>query len=90
LEKDTILPMNIQDLMSWMGEYWRSQVNELIELKKTVGEKYLHSYEKQLNNRVFELFEMIEKSKDNLKVNRTNISYLDKFFLDKLNEHDDN
>src|SRR4030095_1704264 len=90
LEKDTVLPMNIQDLMSWMGEYWRRQVNELIELKKTVGEKYLHPYDKQLNDRIFELFEMMEKSEDNLKVNRLNMSYLDKFFLDKLDQHADN
>lgn len=89
LEKDSVLPMNIHDLMSSVGEKWKSQVNKLIELKSTVGEKYLHPYDKKLNDVVFELFERIERSKDNLKVNRTNMSYLDQFFMDKLSRYAD-
>lgn len=89
LEKDSVLPMNIQDLMEWMSEDWKSQINKLIDLKKTVGEKYLHSKDVELNDRILAMMELIEKSKDNLKVNRKDMTDLNRFFLKMVNNNAD-
>lgn len=90
VSKRSVLPMNIKDLMKGMNEGWRSRINELIALKKTVGEKHLHPKDAKLNKRIAALMELMEKSKDNLKVNTTDMSYLNKFFLKMLDKQDDN
>ena len=90
LEKESVLPMNIQALMGWMSEDWKNRINELIELKKTVGEKYLHLKDTELNERISALLELVEKSKDDLRVNKADMSYLNKFFLKMVNGSADN
>jgi uncharacterized protein len=86
----TVLPMNIKDLMKYLGEEWKGRINKMIELKKTVGEKYLHPCDDKFDRWIFSLMIMLEESKDNLKVNTTDISYLNKYFLKMLNERADN
>lgn len=90
LEKDSVLPMNIQTLIEWMSEDWKSRINELIDLKKTVGERYLHPKDVELNERISALLELVEKSQDNLRVNKTDMSYLNRFFLKTVNGSVDN
>ena len=90
LEKDSVLPMNIQALMEWMSEDWKNRINELIDLKKTVGEKYLHPKDVELNERISALLELVEKSQNNLRVNKTDMSYLNRFFLKTVNGSVDN
>jgi fructose-1,6-bisphosphatase len=79
--------MNIKELMKGMGEDWRREIDKLIELKKTVGEKYLHSKDKELNEKIFYILELLEKSKDNLGVNTTNMDPLNEFFLKMINKN---
>ena len=90
LEKDSVLPMNIQQLMGWMSKDWKSRINELIDLKKTVGEKYLHSKDPELNKRISDLLELVEKSKDNLRVSKADMSHLNRFFLKMVDRNADN
>ena len=89
LEKDSVLPMNINALMDWMGDYWKNSINELINLKKTVGEKYLHPKDVELNERILAMLELVEKSKDNLKVKSVDMTGLNKFFLKMVNKNAD-
>jgi len=88
LNKKSVLPMNIQGLMKGVvGDDWRKRIKKLIELKKTVGEKYLHPMDKELNERIFYILELLEKSKDNLRVNTTNMDPLNEFFLKTISKN---
>lgn len=90
LNTDTVLPMNIQGLMKYLDEDWKDRINKLIDLKKTVGEKYKHPKDEKFHKWIAALKDMIEKSKENLKVNTADIGHLNKFFINMLNEQADN
>lgn len=90
LNTETLLPMNIQELMKYLDEDWKNRINKLIDLKKTVGEKYKHSKDEKVHKWVAVSIDMVEKLKENLKVNATDMSYLNNFFIKMLNEQADN
>lgn len=87
---ERVLPMNIQDLMKYSEEDWKTRINEMIELKKTVGEKYIHPRDDKFHQWISDSMSILEKSKDSLGVNTTDMSYLNKFFIKMLNERSDN
>jgi predicted nucleotidyltransferase len=90
VKNKAVLPMDIEGLMQLTTEANRTTLRNLIALKATVGEKYLHQKEAVLQNIVLELFDYIDPLKDNLGVNDNNFSELDAFFLKILYEKADN
>jgi hypothetical protein len=60
------------------------ELRKLIVLKEAVGEKYLHKKDDKLNERILNLFELIELSKESLVANRADMSLLNEFFLKML------
>ena len=90
IKDKSVLPMDIEGLMQLTNETNRTTIRNLIALKATVGEKYLHTNVRSLNNLTNELFSIVESSKDNLGVNNNNMTLLDQFFLKTLNANSDN
>jgi len=89
--KDTsLLPMHIEGLMKYINEEEKALLTQLIELKSIVDEKYLHPNDAKLNGWIGELFHFIELNKENLGVNKTDFSFLNKFFLKTVYEGVDN
>ncbi len=82
--------MDIEGLMQLASETNRAVLRELIVLKSTVGEKYLHPKTEILHNLAAELISLIEASKDGLGVNDNNYAQLDAFFLKTLYGSTDN
>jgi predicted nucleotidyltransferase len=90
VKNKTVLPMHIEGLMKYINEHQRKLLRGLIGLKSTVGEKYLHPKDENLNIWITELFEFIESNKENLGVSKTDFSLLNNFFLKTLYERADN
>jgi uncharacterized protein len=82
----SVLPMHIDGLMKYINEDQRELLEGLIELKSTVGEKYLHPKNEILNEWIAELFEFLEPNKENLGVSKTDFSHLNGFFLKTIYE----
>ncbi|MFT3703495.1 MAG: nucleotidyltransferase domain-containing protein [Agriterribacter sp.] len=76
-----VLPMHIEGLMTKIEPNRRDELRALIKLKAGVDEKYLHPKNESLNAWIIELFELLNRSKENLGVNRTDNSALNSFFL---------
>ena len=81
IKDKSVLPMHIEGLMVLIDEDSKKRLRELIQLKAGVGEKYLHPKDEVLNKWITEMWELIESSKENLGVNRTDIKGLNEFFL---------
>jgi hypothetical protein len=79
--------MDIEGLMKYISDEQKTLVRDLIKLKATVGEKYLHPQQDHLESLAVELFEYAEVNKAGLQVNRTDMRPLDQFFLKMLNEN---
>lgn len=86
----SVLPMDIEGLMLYVSEEIRVELRKLIELKLTVGEKYLNSKDAGLNDWIVNMFESLEATKHNLGVNRNDMQLLNKFFLKKMYDETDN
>jgi uncharacterized protein len=86
VNNNTVLPMHIEGLMKYSPDGVNAELRKLIELKSTVGEKYLHQKDDQLNDWIAGVFNMLELKKSNLSVNETNMEALNNFFLKKLYE----
>jgi uncharacterized protein len=84
IKDNTVLPMDIEGLMKYIGEDHVNQLRKLIALKATVGEKYLHRKDEQLNGWIINLFEYAEASKQNLQANKADMTMLNEFFLKTL------
>ena len=85
IRKDSsVLPMEIEGLMKYINEDFKEELRKLIMLKGTVGEKYLHRKDDKLNERILNLFELIESSKESLVANKADMSLLNDFFLKML------
>ncbi len=80
----SVLPMHIEGLMQLTTEANKIMLSELIALKATVGEKYLHPKNEALHNLASELLDFIEASKDTLGVNDNSYAQPDEFFLKTL------
>lgn len=85
----SVLPMDIEGLMSIIDCKKAGQLRELIKLKATVGEKYLHKREEKLDEWIKGLFSQLEKYKSGLGVNEADISTMNEFFLKMVNTNAD-
>jgi len=77
----SLLPMHIEGLMEKISGPIKEEIRELIALKATVGEKYVHTISPNLYQWTKELWGTIEAGKDKLAVNNRDISQLNEFFL---------
>ena len=84
IKDNSVLPMEIEGLMKYIDEDFKEALRKLIVLKGTVGEKYLRRREDKLNERILNLFELIESSKESLVANKADMSLLNEFFLKML------
>lgn len=82
----TVLPMHIEGLMKYSPTDVNTEIRELIKLKSTVEEKYLHEKNSQLNDWIAGLFSMLDGKKHDLSVNQSNMRALNDFFLKKMYE----
>ncbi|MES1223425.1 MAG: nucleotidyltransferase domain-containing protein [Bacteroidota bacterium] len=90
IKDKSVLPMDIEGLMTRIDAVRRNELRELIKLKAGVDEKYLHKKENSLNQWIKELFELLESSKDNLGVSKADNSLLNEFILKMINTNADN
>jgi uncharacterized protein len=84
LEDDSVLPMEIFGLMQYVTEQQQRHLNELIAIKATVGEKYLHAKDEQLNEWISSWMAIADAGKDRLKANGERMTNLNHFFLKML------
>ncbi len=90
IQDKTVLPMHIEGLMRYTDDETRNKLKMLIELKKDVTEKYQHQKDEDLDAWIIKTFDIIEASKDQLVVSKTNMSLLNEFFLKMLKTDADN
>ena len=90
IQDKSVLPMHIEGLMQYVDDDVKNNIRALIELKKGVGEKYLHQRDEKSNTWVLGLFQLIEASKNDLGVSKTDMGLLNEFFLKKQYEKVDN
>jgi hypothetical protein len=81
IKNSNVVPMDIGSLMALTSVSNQNILRELIKLKSTVGEKYLHKKNVNIINLVTELFDFVDTYKDKLKANDSRNESLDKFFL---------
>ena len=81
---NSVLPMEIEGLMKYIDEDFKEELRKLIVLKGTVSEKYLQGKDDKLNEKILNLFELIESSKESLVANKADMSLLNEFFLKML------
>lgn len=86
----SVLPMDIESLMTLINSERRDELRALIKLKAGVDEKHLHQKDKSLNAWIIELFELLERSKSNLGVGNKDNSLLNEFFLKMVNNEVNN
>jgi predicted nucleotidyltransferase len=84
IKDNTVLPMHIEGLMKYVEDEYKERLRNLIKLKATVGEKYLHPKDSTLNAWIMELFEFLEAGKEKLDANNADIGLLNEFFLKML------
>ncbi len=81
IHDDTVLPMQIEGLMKYIDDDLKSRFRELIKLKATVGEKYLHKADADLFDWIKTMFEKLTIAKDNIKINNADMGSLNEFFI---------
>jgi uncharacterized protein len=81
LEDNCVLPMDIFGLMQYASNEQQKKINELIALKATVGEKYLHGKDLMLNKWITSWFENAEANKGKLIARKNDLKELNAFFL---------
>jgi predicted nucleotidyltransferase len=85
-ESKSVLPMHLEGLMELINDNTRNDLRKLVQLKATVGEKYVHSIEKSLNAWLEHLWDKIDGAKENLAPNSNNYDALNDFFIQTVNE----
>lgn len=89
IKDKTVLPMNIEGLMTLIDDKQRNELSELIKLKSGVGEKYLHKADENLNAWIVGSFEILERLRENLGVSKSDNNALNVFFLKMVNANAD-
>jgi len=85
VKDSSVLPMHIEGLMELTTGQNTRILRDVIKLKATVGEKYLHKQEDDLRNLITDLFELIDPVKHTLGINDKDYTLLNTFFLQTLN-----
>ena len=80
IHDDNVLPMEIEGLMKYIDDDLKNNLRELIKLKATVGEKYLHKTDTHLNEWIKTMFEKLSLA-NNIKINNESMNSLNEFFI---------
>jgi uncharacterized protein len=81
IHDDTVLPMQIEGLFKYIDDDLKNKFRELIKLKATVGEKYMHKADADLFEWIKIMFEKLALAKDNIKINNEGMGSLNEFFI---------
>jgi uncharacterized protein len=84
LKDSNVVPMEINKLMKYSDDTVNKRLNDLIALKSTVNEKYLHAKDLYLAEWIANVFDELEKSKNNLAVCKADMKLLNDYFLQKM------
>jgi uncharacterized protein len=89
IEQDSSPPIVFQTMLDTLetGADMRSYIYELIELKATKDESYLHPVRPELTQYIQKLFEKARERSPGLKGRKTKDVNLDGFFLELLNDY---
>jgi len=87
LKNKTVVPMHIDGLMQLIDKTKQDDLRRLIELKATVGEKYLHERDEVFHNWLEELWNKVDELKNSFEVSSTSYNSLNDFFISTLNEY---
>lgn len=87
-ESDEIVPMQITLLMNRTDRFVKNRIEELIQLKATVGEKHQQVRSDELFNWISEVWDRLEHEKKMLIPSGAGINSLDDFFLNLLKDVD--
>jgi len=87
LQNKSVVPMHIEGLMELIDNGTRNTLKELIKLKATVGEKYLHQKDKALDMWLKQLWNKVDESKDSFETSSTNYNSMNNFFIKTLHEN---
>lgn len=90
VEDKTVLPMDIEGLMTRIDAGRRDELRSLIKLKSGVDEKYLYQRDENLDGWITEMFGKLESSRNALGVNSESTGKLDRFFLKMTNSNGNN
>lgn len=90
IENEAVLPMHTEGLMELLPIDRTEALQNLIELKSTVDEKYLYAREESLNTWILELWDKIEEAKDKCGTRSSGYTLMNDFFIKTLNENADN
>ncbi len=85
VQNNAVPPMHIEGLMTLIDATYRDKLRDLIELKATVGEKYIYKPDEDMNQWLHQLWETIEPSRHKLAANNNDYTQLNEFFLKTLN-----
>ncbi|MEO8406016.1 MAG: nucleotidyltransferase domain-containing protein [Chitinophagaceae bacterium] len=84
LNDKSVLPMHLEGLLKYADQLIADELRQLVKLKATVGEKYLHQKNDLLDKWIRNLFLTLEASGEHHGVNNSDIYLLDEFFLKVL------
>lgn len=84
LNKTDIVPMNIFPLLDLVDKDFKEKMLSLVEVKKSVTEKYLHLLDRQMKEWIESMFTYLEANKNNLTTRNNNIDKLNDYFLKTL------
>ncbi|MGC4100432.1 nucleotidyltransferase domain-containing protein [Ferruginibacter sp.] len=84
IKDKTVVPMHIEGLMHYIDEAYKNRLRDLIALKATVGESYLHKKDDRLHEWIMGLVEYIETEKNDLPASNADMASLNAFFLKML------
>jgi predicted nucleotidyltransferase len=87
-EDKSVLPMDINGLMTKVSGDIKDRLKQLISVKATVNESFLHPRLPKLDHWINEMFKSLEAARNELEVNRTDNKMLEEFFLKQLNDAD--
>lgn len=87
IKSNSVVPMHIEGLMELTSSDYRTRLMELIKLKATVDEKYLHPKDELLNGHIKQLWDSVEAGNEGLAVSTADFSPLNDFFLKTVNQH---
>ena len=79
-----VAPMHMEALMQLNAASHNFLLDELIALKATVGESYLHEKTPEMEEFVLDMFDTVHAGKNNLEVNNSSYALIDEFFIKTL------
>ncbi len=84
IENEIVAPMYISGLMNTIPAEVKNKINELIALKVTVEEKYLHKKENWIDDWITATFAFLETSKEKITIAKNDFNSLDIFFKNTI------